>query len=83
MSTMRTLGLLGGSGLYELEGLEQIEELRVTTPFGSPSDVLVSGMLGGTRLIFLPRHGRGHRIPPHRINYRAKRYHRHRKPTAA
>ena len=46
MSTMRTLGVLGGSGLYELEGLEQIEELRVTTPFGSPSDVLVSGMLG-------------------------------------
>ena len=71
MSTMRTLGVLGGSGLYELEGLEQVEELRVTTPFGEPSDVLVSGMLGGTRLIFLPRHGRGHRIPPHRINYRA------------
>ena len=68
---MRTLGVLGGSGLYALEGLEQVEELRIETPFGSPSDVLVSGMLGDTRLIFLPRHGRGHRIPPHRINYRA------------
>ncbi|MCA9533481.1 MAG: S-methyl-5'-thioadenosine phosphorylase [Myxococcales bacterium] len=71
MSVTRTLGVLGGSGLYELEGLSQVEELRLTTPFGEPSDVLVSGMLGDTKLIFLPRHGRGHRIPPHRINYRA------------
>ena len=71
MSVKRTLGVLGGSGLYELDGLEQVSELRVDTPFGEPSDTLVEGMLGDTRLIFLPRHGKGDRIPPHRIIYRA------------
>jgi 5'-methylthioadenosine phosphorylase len=70
MST-RTLGILGGSGLYELDGLERVRELHVETPFGEPSDALVEGFLGETRLLFLPRHGRCHRIPPHRINYRA------------
>lgn len=66
-----TLAILGGSGLYEMEGLTQVRELRVDTPFGAPSDAIVEGMLGDTRLLFLPRHGRGHRIPPHAINYRA------------
>lgn len=66
-----TLGIIGGSGLYELAGLTDIEELTVATPFGAPSDVILRGRLGSTTLLFLPRHGRGHRIPPHRINYRA------------
>ncbi|MEM8609458.1 MAG: S-methyl-5'-thioadenosine phosphorylase [Myxococcota bacterium] len=67
----RTLGIIGGSGLYELEGLSDVEEVTLSTPFGDPSDSIVAGTLGTTRLLFLPRHGRGHRIPPHRINYRA------------
>ena len=67
-----TLGVLGGSGLYEMEGLSDISEVDVDTPFGRPSDVLVKGTLDdGTTLLFLPRHGRGHRVPPHEINYRA------------
>ena len=71
MSTY-TLGVLGGSGLYELEGLHDVEELDIETPFGRPSDVLMRGVLAnGTRLVFLARHGRGHRVPPHGINYRA------------
>jgi 5'-methylthioadenosine phosphorylase len=65
------LGVIGGSGLYELEGLVEHTELSVDTPFGPPSDVLVKGKLGDTTLLFLPRHGRGHRFPPHGINYRA------------
>jgi len=67
----QTLGIIGGSGLYELEGLQAVEELRVTTPFGEPSDAIVRGRLGDVTLLFLPRHGRGHRLAPHRINYRA------------
>ncbi len=67
----RTLGVIGGSGLYELEGLMDVDELETTTPFGKPSDAIVEGTFGSTRLLFLPRHGRGHRTPPHRINYRA------------
>jgi 5'-methylthioadenosine phosphorylase len=67
-----TLGVLGGSGLYELEGLSDVTEIDVDTPFGRPSDVLVKGTLAnGTTLLFLPRHGRGHKVPPHAINYRA------------
>jgi 5'-methylthioadenosine phosphorylase len=66
-----TLGIIGGSGLYELEGLTDVEAVRCTTPFGAPSDAIVRGHLGDVTLLFLPRHGRGHRIPPHRINYRA------------
>ncbi len=68
---MRTLGVIGGSGLYAMEGLEELEEHAVETTFGSPSDVIVAGRLGDTRLLFLPRHGRGHRLAPHEINYRA------------
>jgi 5'-methylthioadenosine phosphorylase len=65
------LAVIGGSGLYDVEGLTGYAELAVETPFGSPSDVLVKGRLGETDLLFLPRHGRGHRIAPHAINYRA------------
>ena len=72
MSTSpRTLGVIGGSGLYELGQLRDVEEIPMMTPFGAPSDTIVAGRLGPTRLLFLPRHGRGHRYPPHRINYRA------------
>ncbi len=70
-SPKRRLGVIGGSGLYELEGLTDVEEIAMMTPFGAPSDSIVAGTLGDTRLLFLPRHGRGHRLPPHRINYRA------------
>jgi 5'-methylthioadenosine phosphorylase len=70
----QTLGVIGGSGLYELEGLTGVEEVQVTTPFGAPSDALIRGKLGDTILLFLPRHGRGHRIAPHRINYRANMF---------
>jgi len=71
MGKATTLAIIGGSGLYELDGLSDIEELRVGTPFGAPSDAIVKGRLDETTLLFLPRHGRGHRVPPHRINYRA------------
>jgi len=67
----RTLGVIGGSGLYELPGLEGVERVRVETPFGPPSDEIVVGRLGGTRLLFLPRHGRGHRLLPGELNFRA------------
>jgi 5'-methylthioadenosine phosphorylase len=67
-----TLGVLGGSGLYEMDGLRNVTEVDVDTPFGRPSDVLVKGTLdSGTTFLFLPRHGRGHRVAPHEINYRA------------
>ena len=66
-----TLAVLGGSGLYEMDGLSNVTEIEIDTPFGSPSDRIVKGMLGQTTLLFLPRHGRGHRVPPHQINYRA------------
>ena len=67
-----TLAVLGGSGLYEMEGLSNVTEIDVDTPFGRPSDVVVRGTLAnGTTMLFLPRHGRGHRVPPHAINYRA------------
>ncbi|MCA9583028.1 MAG: S-methyl-5'-thioadenosine phosphorylase [Myxococcales bacterium] len=69
--TKRTLGVIGGSGLYGMSDLEGVEEIPVTTTFGDPSDHVISGHLGDTRLLFLPRHGRGHRVPPHRINFRA------------
>jgi 5'-methylthioadenosine phosphorylase len=68
---MRTIGVIGGSGLYAMEGLEGVREHAVETTFGKPSDVVVEGVLDGVRYLFLPRHGRGHRIPPHRIDYRA------------
>ena len=63
------IGVFGGSGLYQL--LERVEEVTVATPYGPPSDNLMLGEVGGVAVAFLPRHGRGHRLPPHRINYRA------------
>ena len=66
-----TLAVIGGSGVYEIDGLTEVTELRVETPYGPPSDAIVRGRLGETTLLFLPRHGRGHRIPPHQINVRA------------
>jgi 5'-methylthioadenosine phosphorylase len=65
------LGVIGGSGLYEIEGLEDKRWVSVDTPWGSPSDELLTGVLGGVRLVFLPRHGRGHPIPPTGLNFRA------------
>ena len=65
------IGLIGGSGLYDIEGLEDKQWRTVETPWGAPSDALLFGRLGGVRCVFLPRHGRGHRIPPSRLNYRA------------
>jgi len=68
---MHTLAVIGGSGLYDIEGLADVREETVETPYGKPSDVIVCGTLGDTRLLFLPRHGRGHRVAPHAINFRA------------
>ena len=65
------IGLIGGSGLYDIAGLEDKQWRRVATPWGEPSDELLFGRLDGVRCVFLPRHGRGHRIPPSRLNYRA------------
>ena len=65
------IGVIGGSGLYQMEGLGQIREIAVQTPFGKPSDKLVRGRLGNAELIFLPRHGRGHRLLPTEVNFRA------------
>jgi 5'-methylthioadenosine phosphorylase len=66
-----TIGVIGGSGLYAMDGLELTRELEVATPFGSPSDVIVEGQLGTARLLFLPRHGRGHRLLPSELPFRA------------
>jgi len=68
---MNALGILGGSGLYEMEGLSDMQEHAVTTPFGAPSDLIVGGVFHGRQVFFLPRHGKGHRIAPHEINHRA------------
>src|SRR6516225_9370038 len=68
------IGIIGGSGLYKMDELRDPTELEIETPFGSPSDILVSGKLSGRQVYFLPRHGRGHRILPHEINYRANIY---------
>lgn len=65
------IGIIGGSGLYEIEGLEGCEELAVDTPWGPPSDTFTAGWLAGRHVIFLPRHGRGHRILPTELNHRA------------
>jgi 5'-methylthioadenosine phosphorylase len=65
------LGVIGGSGLYELDGLSDLRETVCDTPFGSPSDALIEGTLHGTEMVFLPRHGRGHRILPSELNHRA------------
>jgi 5'-methylthioadenosine phosphorylase len=69
-----TIGIIGGSGLYSMSGLTNTKEIRVKTPFGEPSDAIVLGTLEGKRVAFLARHGRGHRILPGEINYRANIY---------
>lgn len=71
---MKTVGVIGGSGIYEIEQITDLEYLKVDTPWGRPSDELVSGSLGGARVYFLPRHGRGHKLMPSEINYRANIY---------
>lgn len=68
------IGVIGGSGLYEMEGLEDVRRVRVETPFGNPSDEYVTGFLNGVRMAFLPRHGRGHCLLPSEVNYRANIY---------
>jgi len=68
------IGVIGGSGLYHIEGLTDPTEHAIETPFGSPSDVIHGGRLAGRQVYFLPRHGRGHRILPHELNHRANIY---------
>jgi len=65
------LAVIGGSGLYDMEALQDVEEISVSTPFGAPSDAIITGTLHGRRLAFLPRHGRGHRLTPSEVPYRA------------
>jgi 5'-methylthioadenosine phosphorylase len=68
------LAVIGGSGLYQMAGLTEVEERRVSTPFGDPSDALIVGKLSGIPVVFLPRHGRGHRLTPGEVPYRANIY---------
>ena len=68
------VGVIGGSGLYDIEGLEKVEEVSLDTPFGAPSDTFITGNLDGVKMVFLPRHGRGHRFLPSEVNYRANIY---------
>ena len=68
------IGIIGGSGLYDIEGLRKVKEVAVKTPFGAPSDKVILGELDGIRVAFLSRHGRGHRLNPSEINYRANIY---------
>ncbi|MFL6584227.1 MAG: S-methyl-5'-thioadenosine phosphorylase [Chthoniobacterales bacterium] len=74
MNTEPAIGVIGGSGLYQMEGVEAQREHWVETPFGLPSDAIVGGTMNGRRVFFLPRHGRGHRILPHELNHRANIY---------
>ena len=71
---MGKVGIIGGSGLYKIDGLAKLKEVKVTTPFGEPSDSYMVGNLEGVETVFLPRHGRGHKILPTELNYRANIY---------
>ena len=71
LGTPPVIGIIGGSGIYEIEGLENAEWVPVASPFGEPSDAFLVGDLDGLKLVFLPRHGRGHRVPPSELNNRA------------
>jgi 5'-methylthioadenosine phosphorylase len=73
-NTQAEIGIIGGSGLYSMNGLTNTREVQVKTPFGEPSDAIVLGLLEGKRVAFLARHGRGHRILPGEINFRANVY---------
>src|SRR5436853_3789641 len=68
------IGIIGGSGLYQMEGVAEPSEQRVPTPFGDPSDAIVGGRMHDRQVYFLPRHGRGHRLLPHELNHRANIY---------
>src|SRR5438067_2405514 len=68
------IGIIGGSGLYQMEGVEDARERSVSTPFGDPSDAIIGGRMHGRQVYFLPRHGRGHRLLPHELNHRANIY---------
>lgn len=68
---MVKIGIVGGSGVYNMEGLTDVEEITVDTPFGPPSDVLIKGKLEGVEVVFIPRHGRGHTLTPTEVPYRA------------
>ena len=70
----RMVGVIGGSGLYEMEGLEGVQSISLKTPFGDPSDSFIIGFLEGVKIAFLPRHGKGHRIQPSSLNFRANIY---------
>ena len=69
--TPPVIGIIGGSGVYEIDGLANTAWRKIDSPFGAPSDELLFGELGGQKLVFLPRHGRGHRVPPSELNFRA------------
>jgi 5'-methylthioadenosine phosphorylase len=71
---MRALGVIGGSGVYQMSGLEGVREERLATPFGDPSDAFLRGRIGEREVVFLARHGRGHRLLPTEINFRANLY---------
>lgn len=68
------VGIIGGTGLYEMEGMTEVEELKLTTPFGEPSDAVILGNLEGVRIAFLPRHGKGHRLGPSELPVKANIY---------
>ena len=68
------VGIIGGTGLYEMEGMTEVEELKLTTPFGEPSDAVILGNLEGARIAFLPRHGKGHRLGPSELPVKANIY---------
>src|SRR5215510_6238061 len=72
--TRARIGIIGGSGLYQMAELQDIEEVTLETPFGSPSDAFIVGTLAGERVAFLPRHGRGHRYTPTEVPFRANIY---------
>src|ERR1051325_3089966 len=74
MSSQVRIGIIGGSGLYQMPELSEVEEVKVDTPFGSPSDAFIVGTLEGERVAFLPRHGRGHRFTPTEVPFRANIY---------
>jgi len=71
---MAKIGIIGGSGLYNIDGIKDVKSQKLNTPFGDPSDELITGKLEGLEVVFLPRHGRGHRILPTELNYRANIY---------
>jgi len=70
----KVVGVIGGSGLYEMEGFEEVQTIALKTPFGKPSDAFIVGRLEGVKTVFLPRHGKGHRIQPSSLNFRANIY---------